>query len=56
MSNHNYLPCLAIDIGIFNGIRYLGNSPHYESVLQSKQFGLSWGGDWNRFKDLPHFK
>ena len=56
MSNHNYLPCLAIDIGIFNGNQYLGNSPHYASVQQGKQFGLSWGGDWNWFKDLPHLE
>ncbi|RAJ01664.1 D-alanyl-D-alanine carboxypeptidase-like protein [Chitinophaga skermanii] len=56
LSRHNYLPCTAIDIGIFKGNEYLGNSPLYKHVKQGAKFGFDWGGDWSSFKDLPHLE
>ncbi|ATL46415.1 hypothetical protein COR50_04065 [Chitinophaga caeni] len=56
LSRHNYLPCLAIDIGLFEGNTYLGNSNLYKYVKQGTQFQMDWGGNWNSFKDLPHLE
>lgn len=57
MSNHNYLPCHAFDVGIFKGNTYLGDSPLYAHVKKgAAKGGFEWGGDWARFKDLPHIE
>ncbi|MFN0030789.1 MAG: M15 family metallopeptidase [Flavobacteriales bacterium] len=56
-SNHNYLPCVAIDIGLFSGNQYLTNSPHYKHVhAGAKAYGLEWGGNWKKFVDQPHIE
>lgn len=55
-SRHNNLPCTAMDIGIFNGNSYLGDSPLYKHVKEGTKFGLDWGGNWTRFKDFPHLE
>lgn len=55
-SRHNSLPATAMDIGIFNGSTYLGNSQLYKHVKEGKKFGLDWGGDWSSFKDQPHLE
>jgi peptidoglycan LD-endopeptidase CwlK len=56
LSRHNYLPCTAVDIGIFNGNKYLDNSPLYKKVKEGTKLGFEWGGDWARFKDQPHLE
>jgi peptidoglycan L-alanyl-D-glutamate endopeptidase CwlK len=57
LSRHNYLPCTAIDIGIFDGTgKYLGETSAYKYVERGKTFGFDWGGDWKTFKDLPHLE
>lgn len=54
-SNHNF--GLAFDIGIFEGAKYLGDSPLYATVGRlGRVLGLEWGGDWTSFKDYPHFQ
>lgn len=54
-SNHNF--GIAFDIGIFQGTRYLPESPKYVEVGQiGKSIGLGWGGDWTTIKDRPHFQ
>jgi hypothetical protein len=55
-SRHNNMPATAMDIGIFNGAAYLGDSPHYKHVKEGKKFGLEWGGDWTGFVDRPHLE
>ena len=55
-SRHNNLPCTAFDVGIFKGNSYLGDSPLYKNVQEGIRFGLDWGGNWTRFKDLPHLE
>jgi peptidoglycan L-alanyl-D-glutamate endopeptidase CwlK len=58
LSNHNYLPCLSIDIGIFdkNG-KYLENSSEYKKVkFGALKIGADWGGDWTSFVDQPHIE
>lgn len=54
LSRHNYLPCTAFDIGIFDGNSYLGNSNFYKHVKEGKKQDMDWGGDWVSFKDQPH--
>jgi peptidoglycan L-alanyl-D-glutamate endopeptidase CwlK len=57
LSNHNYLPCHAFDVGIFKGSTYLGNSPLYKHVkAAAEKGGFEWGGDWASFKDEPHIE
>lgn len=54
-SNHNF--GIAFDVGIFQGLKYLTESPKYIEVGQiGKSFGLEWGGDWTTIKDRPHFQ
>ena len=54
-SNHNF--GVAFDIGVFEGGRYLDESPAYKAVgALGKQLGLEWGGDWKNIQDEPHFE
>ena len=54
-SNHNF--GIAFDIGVFEGGRYLDESPAYQAVgALGKQLGLDWGGDWRSIQDEPHFE
>jgi peptidoglycan L-alanyl-D-glutamate endopeptidase CwlK len=54
-SNHNF--GVAFDIGVFEGGRYLDESPAYKAVgTLGKQLGLEWGGDWKSIQDEPHFE
>ena len=54
-SNHNF--GIAFDIGVFEGGRYLDESPAYKTVgALGKQLGLEWGGDWQSIQDEPHFE
>lgn len=56
-SRHNYLPCTAIDIGIFDtNNKYVTEARLYNHVKEGKNFGLEWGGDWTNFKDSPHLE
>lgn len=57
LSRHNYLPSTAIDIGIFDNTGVYDKRPNlYKFVGEAKRFGLDWGGDWQKFKDLPHLE
>jgi len=56
LSRHNYLPCTAFDIGIFNGNAYLPDSPLYKNIKEGKKFEMDWGGDWTSLVDEPHLE
>jgi peptidoglycan L-alanyl-D-glutamate endopeptidase CwlK len=54
-SNHNF--GIAFDIGIFQGTKYLPESPKYIEVGKiGRSLGLEWGGDWTTIKDRPHYQ
>ena len=54
-SNHNF--GIAFDIGVFEGSKYLGESPKYNAVgVLGGDLGLEWGGNWKTIKDAPHFQ
>lgn len=54
-SNHNF--GIAFDIGIFEGNKYLEESPKYKTVgILGKDIGLEWGGSWKSIVDEPHFQ
>jgi len=54
-SNHNF--GIAWDIGLFQGKKYLTESPLYVECGEiGKSLGLAWGGDWKSFPDQPHFE
>jgi peptidoglycan LD-endopeptidase CwlK len=54
-SNHNF--GIAFDIGVFEGNKYLGESPKYKAVgVLGMDLGLEWGGNWKTIVDQPHFQ
>ncbi|KIY41267.1 peptidase M15 [Pseudomonas sp. 10-1B] len=54
-SNHNF--GIAFDIGVFEGSKYLDDSPKYKAVgVLGKELGLEWGGNWKSIVDQPHFQ
>lgn len=54
-SNHNF--GIAFDIGIFDGGKYLEDSPLYRKAgAIGKSLGFVWGGDWQSIQDEPHFE
>jgi peptidoglycan LD-endopeptidase CwlK len=54
-SNHNF--GIAFDIGVFEGARYLDESPKYKAVgALGTDLGLEWGGNWKSIQDEPHFQ
>jgi peptidoglycan L-alanyl-D-glutamate endopeptidase CwlK len=54
-SNHNF--GIAFDVGVFEGSRYLGESPTYKAVgALGMDIGLEWGGSWKTLVDEPHFQ
>lgn len=54
-SNHNF--GIAFDVGVFEGKRYLPESPKYKAIgALGKDLGLEWGGNWMTIVDEPHFQ
>ena len=54
-SNHNF--GIAFDVGVFEGSRYLAESPKYKAVgAIGVELGLEWGGNWKTIVDQPHFQ
>jgi len=54
-SNHNF--GIAFDVGVFEGNRYLGDSPKYKAVgVLGMDLGLEWGGSWKTIVDQPHYQ
>ena len=54
-SNHNF--GIAFDIGVFEGNRYLADSPKYKAVgALGVDLGLEWGGNWKTIVDQPHYQ
>ncbi len=54
-SNHNF--GIAFDVGVFDGTRYVPESPRYKAVgALGTEIGLEWGGNWKTIKDEPHFQ
>ena len=54
-SNHNF--GVAFDIGVFEGTKYLDESPKYKAVgALGTDLGLEWGGNWKTIQDEPHFQ
>ncbi|MFT4102314.1 MAG: M15 family metallopeptidase [Burkholderiaceae bacterium] len=54
-SNHNF--GIAFDIGVFEGSKYLTESPKYAAVgALGMDMGLDWGGNWKSLVDMPHFQ
>jgi len=54
-SNHNF--GIAFDVGVFEGTKYLDESPKYKAVgALGIELGLEWGGNWKSIQDEPHFQ
>jgi peptidoglycan L-alanyl-D-glutamate endopeptidase CwlK len=54
-SNHNF--GIAFDVGVFEGSKYIGESPKYKAIgAIGMDLGLEWGGNRKTIKDEPHFQ
>ncbi len=54
-SNHNF--GVAFDIGLFQGAKYLEESPLYAKLGPiGEAVGLEWGGRWKSIQDEPHYQ
>ena len=54
-SNHNF--GIAFDVGVFEGNKYLDESPKYGAIgVLGADLGLDWGGNWKTLVDQPHFQ
>ena len=54
-SNHNF--GIAFDLGVFEGNKYIEESPKYKAVgALGTDLGLEWGGNWKTIQDEPHFQ
>jgi len=56
---HNRLPAMAFDIA-FKKDGKLDWSAHlfqkFADIVKRVSDDVEWGGDWKKFKDLPHFQ
>lgn len=59
-SPHNYSPSFAFDIGFINIRKKLDWSPHlfkkFADIITADFPQVLWGGDFQSFKDMPHFE
>lgn len=57
-SNHNY--GVAVDLFRYSNdgteAIFKNDGTFKEIVNTMKKYGMEWGGDWNGFKDTPHFQ
>jgi peptidoglycan L-alanyl-D-glutamate endopeptidase CwlK len=62
-SKHNLVPSMACDIAIFIKGKLTWEEPYYRTVAnhikivaKKMNIAIKWGGDWEKFKDNPHFE
>ena len=59
-SPHNFLPSMAFDIGFKTAKGGLDWSEHlfekFAFLVEKVNIQVVWGGNWQTFKDLPHFE
>lgn len=59
-SMHNNYPSLAFDIAFLGINKQLDwaeeNFNEFAEIIKAVEPRIAWGGDWKRFKDLPHFE
>lgn len=54
-SSHNF--GIAFDVGVFEGSKYIPESPKYDAVAAlGQELGLEWGGSWKSIVDKPHWQ
>jgi len=56
---HNIKPSKAIDIAFKIGKEIDWDAKHFKrfaEIITTLEPRISWGGNWKRFKDLPHYE
>ena len=57
LSQHNYLPALSFDVGLFRIDGSYEPEKHYAKIGSvAKKYKFDWGGNWKKFKDQPHIE
>lgn len=57
--NSNHIKGIAIDFAPYKNGKIWWDAPNSvwaEMGKIGKKYGFSWGGDWDSFKDYPHFE
>lgn len=59
-SKHNFFPAQAFDIAFVRKDKALDWTPNnfklFAEIIKEIAPTVKWGGDWKKFKDLPHFE
>lgn len=60
-SKHNTKPSKAVDIAPYpidwnNHVRFYQLAARFKQIAEYKRISITWGGDFKKFKDLPHFE
>lgn len=60
-SKHNSRPSMAVDLAPYpinwnDKEAFKRLSILIKKIASDKQIGITWGGDWKRFRDLPHYE
>lgn len=59
-SKHNSLPAMAFDVAFKTELNQLDwhsrNFKRFAAIVKEVDSSISWGGNWARFKDQPHFE
>ncbi len=58
-SPHNYYPSLAFDIAFLEDKKLSYKAKYFKEfadIIKQKNDNITWGGDWTKFKDAPHFQ
>lgn len=57
LSKHNIFPSKAIDVYVHFAGKAVWDHQFYKPLdFISKKYGLEWGGNWEKFKDMPHLE
>lgn len=60
-SKHNTLPSLAVDVAPYpiiwqDAVRFTELAIIIKSIANELWIPITWGGDWSRFVDMPHWE
>lgn len=60
-SKHNSSPSMAVDLAPYpidwnDHTRFKALAARFKQIAEHKRIGITWGGDFKGFPDMPHFQ